>query len=126
MNTAIHIDCFSALATNPVWGKLKCKKTMHSKLTENGAKLYKKLIGILNPHIILFHQNEEMVKIITGKERKLTVKFNKKLKVGKYEMGSKLYIWGANHGIPWLWLNVERDAEEIRKIVLGYVKRNGL
>lgn len=50
-NIAVHIDIFSAIATNPTWGKLS--KETRQKLSKNKEKLFDKLLEYLKPDIIL-------------------------------------------------------------------------
>lgn len=78
-NTAIHIDCQSALATKPTWSKLKkvfeapmgadAKKLKQEYPTELKDitkfptiikdKLFEELLAHLKPHIMFFSQSEE-------------------------------------------------------------------
>lgn len=58
INTAIHIDVYSAIATDPIFGKLD--KKVQAALKIRGKELYKKLINYLNPDIILFSAGQDI------------------------------------------------------------------
>ena len=50
-NRALHTDIFTPIATNPTWTKLG--KETQIALSKEGFEIWKSLIEILNPHIIL-------------------------------------------------------------------------
>lgn len=58
-NIAVHIDIYTALATNPTWGKLTAREK-NELLGENKHSLilFKKLLKYLNPDVILYSANK--------------------------------------------------------------------
>jgi hypothetical protein len=61
-NQALHIDMLSPLATNPSWTKLKSQyPEIAQGLEHRGKKLFKKLITILNPDIILISLQRQSI-----------------------------------------------------------------
>lgn len=61
-NTALHIDIFSVLATNPTWSE--CKIEYQAKLSVYGIDLWHKLILNLSPNIIILSIAHEHLKRI--------------------------------------------------------------
>jgi hypothetical protein len=51
-NTALHTDVFSPFPTDPVWGEIESQQTKNALKTE-GIKLWRALIKILQPNILI-------------------------------------------------------------------------
>lgn len=97
-NTAVHIDVYSAIATDPTWGKLT--NTQKEQIKNIG--LFNKLLEILSPDIILFSANKQVFN-----EAFYNYKLEQKNKVGNvgfvdlYKADEKKLIWGRNfNGTP--------------------------
>ena len=129
---ALHIDCYSALATNPTWSNLKRKrehKVVTEILEEKGKELYELFIETLAPDVIVFQQNIDMVKFITGEAIEPQHRFKKEddssKRVGSYIKNKRLYIWGeVTFNTPWQWLS-EKNLEhkkQIANIINGFVR----
>jgi len=108
-NTAIHIDYYSALPTDPVYSKLKddsnCIET-YNKLPNKD--LFKELLGVLNPNVILFSSayksfNDCMkfiYKIDNNLKPDITCKDDKEIKLRSFLIDNKLVIHGRNNRQP--------------------------
>ena len=123
---AIHIDFFSALATSPAWGSLeKVCSPVRTRLKKNGKDLFENLYELLDPDVIIFHQNKEVIKGISkiikglpiGKDssaKKYSLTSNKGTKwlVKSCRYNGKLFVWVCfengrrNSGNPWSWIDV--------------------
>lgn len=115
-NTALHIDIYSAIATDPTWGKLL---DIQKYRLENSA-LFDKLFLVLDPDIVLISVNNQVFnshfyrwKFITEKQ------FNGINKIKLYEKGNKKLILGTNcRGTPFGAIK-ETDAIETIKNFIG-------
>ena len=108
-NTAIHIDYYSALPTDPVYSKLKddpnCRET-YNKLPNKD--LFKELLGVLNPNVILFSCAYEsfydcmkfIYRIDNNTKPDITCKNDKDIKLRSFLIDNKLVIHGRNNGQP--------------------------
>ena len=115
-NRVIHIDYYTALATNQKWtyiGK-NSKKTIKTNeekkeenrqkniISESGRKLFTELMEYLNPDIILFSANDkarqEILKVFKGgcTERINKMNPNNKHRLISYNASGKLFIFGSN------------------------------
>ena len=54
----IHIDIYTSIATNPTWRGLD--KENKQRLSKTGLTLFKKLLGFLNPDVILVSTNKNV------------------------------------------------------------------
>lgn len=90
-NTAVHIDIFSSIATDPMWGGL----TQNQKILVNQYALFRKLLDCLAPDIIfvsvskqvmqqVFHLSDQMA-FDTGSD-----------KIEIYRRNNITYIYGRN------------------------------
>lgn len=64
LRTAIHIDIYSAIATNPTWGKLTNDQRQQLSRTD----LFSRLLSILAPDLIVFSGNISIFKEVFTKE----------------------------------------------------------
>lgn len=98
LNTSIHIDVYSAIATDPTWGQL----TPTQKEQIKNIELFNKLLEFLNPDIILFSANKQVFNEVF-----CDYKLQQENKVGRggfvnlYQNAEKKLISGRNfHGTP--------------------------
>ena len=108
-NTAIHIDYYSALATDPVYSKLK-KDPVYSKtyLELPNKDLFKKLLDILKPNVILFSSAYDAfldcMKLNYGLKQNVKPDINckdkKETQLRSFLIDNKLVIHGRNNGQP--------------------------
>ena len=98
-NYAVHIDFFSAIATNPTYSHL----SNYQKKLLLRVDLYEKLFAYLtenwdNPVIVLFStsKNEICAKVGLNNQNKFYEKrdYKNDLKVEAYKLNNKIYIWG--------------------------------
>lgn len=97
-NTAIHIDIYTAIATNPTWGKLN--KNIKEKLQR--TDLFNMLLDYLNPDIILVSVNkaifEKIFKDFALDDEKYEKENNKStFYIRKYHKDKKLLFWIFNN-----------------------------
>lgn len=100
-NTSIHIDIYTAIATNPVWSKLK--KEERYEITN--TKLFKNLLSLVNPDIILISARKKIVEqelnldesMIFFKQR---TKDGGKIGIDAFKSNNRLVVWGNNWNIP--------------------------
>ena len=108
-NTAIHIDFYSALPTDPVYGKLKkdpvCEKTYYELPNKD---LFKEFLGFLKPNVILFSSAYasflDCMKLNYGMNKNakpdIYHKDDKETKLRSFLIDNKLVIHGRNNGQP--------------------------
>ncbi len=61
-NQALHLDMFTPLATNPTWSKLKKQFPDFAQgLEQRGKRLFRKLVDILNPDLILISLQKQSI-----------------------------------------------------------------
>lgn len=122
-NTAIHIDCCTAIATNPIWGHLD--KNDKNKIIRDD--LFNSLIEYLEPDVILFSAGEEMFNKIfrngfIPNDKSLQYEnYTKRAYIRTYKKGNTILLWGRNHGIPFAHITIE----EINLIIKKFLE-NGL
>ena len=98
INTAIHIDIYSAIATNPTWSGLDKKEQRAMERTD----LFRKLIYFLNPDIILFSSNKDRFKEVfhdfdfCGEIYKKP-KIKSRDYIRKYKKGNQYLYWIYNN-----------------------------
>lgn len=113
-NTSIHIDIYSALATNPTWSSLS---TIEKNQIKN-LDLFKKLLDFLNPDIILFSANKQVFDEVFYKYS--LIKENKIGNVGfihLYQYNKKIIIYGRNfNGTPFGGMHIA----DISKVLKEY------
>lgn len=118
-NTAIHIDCCSAIATNPPWGKLS--DSQKQKILR--VDLFNKLVDYLDPDIILFSASEEMFnqtffsKYIPNKRSLQFEDHKKHAYIRTYKKGKTTLIWGRNHGIPFAHMTIDEINQTIKNFM---------
>lgn len=97
-NTSIHIDVYSAIATNPTWGKL----TSEQKDQIKNVGLFNRLLELLNPDIILFSANQQVFnEVFYNYELKQKNKVGNAGFVDLFQNNKKKLICGRNfHGTP--------------------------
>ncbi len=122
-NIAIHIDCCTAIATDPIWGHLE--KIDKNKIIRND--LFNSLIEYLEPDVILFSAGEEMFNkffsngfILNDKSLQYE-NYTKRTYIRTYKKGNTTLLWGRNHGIPFAHITIE----EINLIIKNFLE-NGL
>lgn len=120
-NRAIHIDCETAIATDPAWGNLHANEK--NKLKDTGEKLFKELLKILNPHVVLFCKNDYMKRLFEVEDISPKYKFygndKKEYEIYSCKKDDRVLIWGPNPiQIPWMWLNSNdlHNKEEMENI----------
>lgn len=103
INTAIHIDIYSPVATTDKWSSL-CQKGYNQTIINANSISFTKLLGYLNPDVILISCNKnEIRKLIAGKG---TLVWEKKSQTSKafinlYKFDNKALISGLNmRGLP--------------------------
>ncbi len=99
-STAIHIDVFSSIATNPTWGKLN--KFQQDKINQFG--LFKKLQDYLSPDVILISTAQQTVLNIFQLGQNCLI-YKEHSSSGPeleiYKQNNKLIIYGRNRtGCP--------------------------
>lgn len=118
-NTAIHIDCCSAIATNPTWDKLS--DSQKQKIIR--VDLFNKLVDYLDPDIFLFSASEEMFnqtffsKYIPNKRSLQFEDHKKRAYIRTYKKGKTTLIWGRNHGIPFAHMTIDEINQTIKNFV---------
>ncbi|MBQ4274293.1 MAG: hypothetical protein IJB94_04910 [Clostridia bacterium] len=97
-NTALHIDIYSAIATDPTWGKLS---DIQKYRLEN-SNLFNKLFLVLDPDIILISVNRPIFKKHFCKWELTSEKhFGDSNYIELYNKDNKKLIFGRNYnGIP--------------------------
>lgn len=65
LNTALHVDLYSAIATTPTWGGLHQEEK--DVLLPKGRELFKRLIGILKPDLVFVSLRREEIAHQWGK-----------------------------------------------------------
>ncbi len=92
--TALHLDIYSAIATDPTWGKLK----KHEQECLSRTDLFSKLLAILNPDLIIFSGNIRVFKEVFTKESPV---FEKRFKnngyIREYLWNNKIIVSGLNY-----------------------------
>lgn len=121
-NTAIHIDAYSAIATNPFWGKL----TKKEKETVKNTELFNRLLTYLKPDVILFSANENLFnELFSGyAKNRPDMQYenkNKRSYIRTYSKGGTLLFWGRNHGDPFAHITTDEIKTEIDRF-----KKNGI
>lgn len=94
-STAIHIDVFSSMATNPMWGKL----SKFQQNTINQFGLFKKLLDYLSPNVILISVKRQIV-LDTFNLKPNCLIYEKHSSNGPeleiYKQNNRLIIYGRN------------------------------
>lgn len=104
-NTAIHVNTFSAMATDPAFARL----SLHQRNAIDQRKLFEKLLGILSPDIVLMSVNKEAFFETFGLYGAQTM-FYERSKIEAYRTDSMIAVYGRNvKGTPF---SVERDYLE--------------
>lgn len=118
-NVAIHIDIYSAIATDPTWRDL-------SSVEQNNIQridLFKKLFDLLDPDVILFSVNQKVFEQIFSKYHyvKSANIVNKKAAfIKKYEYEGKILFNGRNlQGQPFGGLKVSEIKKAIKELLCG-------
>lgn len=121
-NIAIHIDAYSAIATNPFWGKL----TKKEKETVKNTELFNRLLAYLKPDVILFSANEDLFnELFSGYTKNRPdlqyENHNKRSYIRTYSKDGTLLFWGRNHGDPFDHISIDEIKTEIDRF-----KENGI
>lgn len=103
-NAALHIDIYSAIATNPTWGKLAANQ----KSATERKDLFKRLLALLNPDVILFSAGRDVFDEVFVSELQFEyvcgndkVEGKKGFYIKKYRNGDQVLISGRNYrGTP--------------------------
>ncbi|MDE5601166.1 MAG: hypothetical protein K2J16_01560 [Clostridia bacterium] len=90
-NTAIHIDVFSSIATNPTWGRL----SDFEKDEVNQQELFQDLLDYLNPDIILMSVANECFMNTLNIRNPIKI-FYRHRKVEVYDENGRIMIYGRN------------------------------
>ena len=122
-NRAIHIDCKTALATNPVWDDEGLPTEV--KLLIEREDLFEGLLDFLNPNVILFSKKELKTKLTDGGEnrieQKLKTKGNKTMERISYIVKKRLVIYGTNfNGTPFGGIPFEEQRGIIEEMFADY------
>ena len=117
-NTAIHIDIYSAIATNPTWGSFSDTE----KRDIQRIDLFKKLLKILNPDVIVFSANQKVFDDVFYQFRLEKCADNigdkKGFFVRKYKNGDKILISGRNYrGQPFGGMTDDEIEEAINQLM---------
>lgn len=98
-NVALHIDIYTALATNPTWGNLD--KNQQKDITS--IDLFEKLLNYLKPSVIIYSSNyEQFKKIFLQKGQKPLEEYsyktdkNKTMRITPFCIDGRLVIFGSN------------------------------
>lgn len=118
-NVAIHIDIYSAIATNPTWGRLE---EFQQEQIEN-TELFERLLEYLDPDVIVFSANQKVFEKTFGK---YNLFYDKKIgNVGfirVYSHNSTYLISGRNYnGTPFGGMkhdDIQETIKEISKSIL--------
>ena len=116
-NTAVHIDIYSAIATDPTWGEL----TARQKKNIDRRDLFKRLLVLLKPDVILFSADKKVFeevfvselqfKYVCGNDR---VEGKKGFYIKKYRNCNQVLVSGRNYrGTPFGGIDGETVAEVI-------------
>lgn len=117
-NTALHIDIYSAIATNPTWGSLSETEKKDIGRTD----LFQKLLHFLNPDIVIFSANQKVFKEVFSDYicQKRIDSFNGKkgFFISKYKSGNKVLISGRNYrGQPFGGLSNNELLEAMKQLL---------
>ncbi len=108
-NTAVHIDYYSALPTDPVYSKLKDDPIYEKTYYELPNKaLFKELLSVLQPNVILFSSAYDSFLdcmklnygMIQNVKPDICYKDDKEIKLRSFLIDNKLVIHGRNNGQP--------------------------
>ena len=127
LNTAIHIDVYSAIATDPIYGKLDKKVQLTLKM--RGVELYKKLVNYLEPDVILFSASKDTFDdlysnwLLLEKREFIKSVFIDAYKSSTVSCGEKhcLLLYGRNfNGTPFGGMTRETAKGTIKEFVEKY------
>ncbi len=115
-NTAIHIDIYSAIATNPIWRYLSDGEKKDIQRTD----LFKKLLNLLDPDIIVFSVNNDIFKDVFSdfklEKSEDNINDKKGIFIRKYKNGTQILIWGRNmQGQPFGGLSNQEIRETMEQ-----------
>ena len=92
--TAIHIDIYSAIATNPTWGKLTSDQRQQLSRTD----LFSRLLSILAPDLIIFSGNIRIFKeVFTESQPTFERKFKNNGYIREYVHNDRMLVTGLNY-----------------------------
>ena len=92
--TAIHIDIYSAIATNPTWGKLTSDQRQKISRTD----LFSKLLSVLDPNMIVFSGNIRVFKeVFTEGQPIVERKFKNNGYIREYVHNGRMLVTGLNY-----------------------------
>lgn len=112
-NTSIHVDIYSAIATNPTWGGL----SNNQKNQLQNTSLFKELLDFLAPNVILISVNMAIFNSFFGNWNSVhTYNFAGNNRIIIKEKGEKIVINGTNMmGVPFGGMNEAQVKSIINK-----------
>lgn len=120
-NIALHIDIYTALATNPKWtgstiinGKER-KLTQKEKNSITNIDLFKKLLDYLKPSVIIFSTDKDGVRKIFPNARLDERYPPDKNKIEVYTFDKMLIIKAKNNTRPFMFSGVEDAMRQIKQ-----------
>lgn len=120
-NVALHIDIYTALATNPKWigstiinGKER-KLTQKEKNSITNIDLFKKLLDYLKPSVIIFSTDKDGVRKIFPNARLDERYPPDKNKIEVYTFDTMLIIKAKNNTRPFMFSGVEDAMRQIKQ-----------
>ncbi len=123
--TAVHIDIYSAIATNPTWGKLTCNQRRQMARTD----LFRRLLAVLDPDLTIFSGNIRVFREVFTKEPPVfESKFKHNGYVREYALDGRLVVTGLNYrGQPFGGMSraeMSMALEEINQHFERFLVRN--
>lgn len=121
-NRAVHTDLLTPLVTRPTWSKL-CAATQRE-LSSKGVALWRELVGVLKPDLILISVSKKHLSCIApdscwrtensipeGEPRHL-------LRVSR--LGDAVVVWGVAQCVPFFHFN-ESQRKALANSIRGYL-----
>ena len=115
----MHIDIYSAIATNPTWGRLDCDQKAAIRRTD----LFKQLLAILHPDVIVFSANQAVFNEVFAVQFKYkcgneNINGRRGMFIKRYFNGSQTLISGRNlRGTPFGGMSQQLARETIRQLM---------
>jgi hypothetical protein len=109
-NTALHTDMCTPLATHPTWSKLKLPRTVRIQLEETGFALWRDLIEVLKPDLILIFVGQSHLRKLGPLNWRCFSPFEQSeprhhMRVASF--GASKIVWGQSQVRPLLHLRTE-------------------
>lgn len=117
-NVAIHTDIGTPLATNPTWSKLP--KVLTLKLQSNGFALWRDLITLIEPHLILISVAKSHLSLLGSLNWQSFSPFEltevrHELKIADF--GKSKIVWGQSQVTPFFHVKEEQMFVTARTIL---------